>query len=86
MEDCTLMLASSQVRIHKAHRSTIYIRVRSNPVIEESTALRFAPFAFSYPGSDAALKECGLHPDSGQWQKVGDFDCLGAATSPNWCV
>ncbi|KAF8064675.1 hypothetical protein HT031_003477 [Scenedesmus sp. PABB004] len=43
-EGCTLMLASHQVRIHDAVGCDFYLRVRSRPIIEHSTGLRFAPY------------------------------------------
>lgn len=33
-----------QVRIHRAHASDFYLRVRSRPIIEQSESVRFAPF------------------------------------------
>ncbi len=36
--------ACSQVRIHRAHETDFYLRVRSRPIIEHSDAVRFAPF------------------------------------------
>jgi hypothetical protein len=34
-----------QVRVHDAHDCDLYLRVRSRPIIEDSSRLRFAPFA-----------------------------------------
>jgi hypothetical protein len=48
------MLASRQVRIHSTHATDIYLRVASNPIIEFSQDVRFAPYALSYPGVEEA--------------------------------
>ncbi|WIA38943.1 hypothetical protein OEZ86_005096 [Tetradesmus obliquus] len=45
VRDCTLMVASHQVRIHDACSCDLYLRTRSHPIIEHSSGLRFAPFA-----------------------------------------
>jgi hypothetical protein len=47
--DCVLVLASRQIRIHAAHRCDFYLHVQSNPIIEHSDTLRFAPYNLSYP-------------------------------------
>jgi len=41
---CTLVLAAYQVRIHRCCHTDFYLRVRSKPIIEHTTAVRFAPF------------------------------------------
>lgn len=51
MRDSTLMLAARQLRIHSTHQTDIYLRVVSNPIIEHSSGVRFAPYALSYPGA-----------------------------------
>eukprot|EP00775_Hariotina_reticulata_P009384 gene9384-9548_t len=43
-QDCLFMIASHQVRVHDAQGCDLYLRVRSRPVIEDSSQLRFAPF------------------------------------------
>lgn len=52
VSDSTLMLASRQVRIHATHMTDIYLRVRSNPIIEHSSGVRFAPYQLTYPQSE----------------------------------
>eukprot|EP00887_Chlorella_sp_A99_P006717 scaffold3.g6717.t1 len=83
---CTLMLASLQVRIHAANGCDLYLRLRSHPIIEHSSGLRFAPYAFSYPGSEEDLAAQGLETDSGRWAEVHDFGWLRATPSPNWNI
>ena len=78
------MIAARQVRIHAAHASDFYLRVRSHPIIEHSSSLRFAPYACSYPGCRADLEGQGLEPDSGMWRQVNDFGWLRATPSPHW--
>lgn len=74
------------MRIHAAHRSDFYLRVRSHPIIEHSAGLRFAPYAPAYPGAGADLAAEGLAEDGGMWQRVNDFGWLRATPSPHWAV
>ncbi|KAL0021399.1 hypothetical protein WJX77_012615 [Trebouxia sp. C0004] len=85
-EDCTLQLASYQIRIHNAHRCALHIRARSNPIIENSDGLQFTSYAPAYAGCDDQLQAAGLHEDSGLWQEVQDFGWLKHSQSPNWCI
>ena len=44
-------MAARQVRIHNATDGTqFYIRTLSRPIIEHSSDVGFAPYAFEYPG------------------------------------
>lgn len=83
-EDCTLQLASHQIRIHNAHRCTVHIRARSNPIIEHSDGLQFTSYTPAYAGCDDQLQAAGLHEDSGLWREVQDFGWLKHSQSPNW--
>lgn len=50
MRGCTLALACRQVRAHATEDSSLYLRAASNPIIEFSHGVRFAPYALAYPG------------------------------------
>lgn len=80
------MIAARQVRIHAAERSDFYLRVKSHPIIEHSSALRFAPYELAYPGAAEDLLEQGLGEESGMWERVNDFGWLRATPSPNWAL
>lgn len=84
VQDCTLQLASHQIRIHNAHRCNVYIRARSNPIIEHSNGLQFAPYCPAYSGCDEQLQAAGLHEPNSLWQEVQDFGWLKHSQSPNW--
>ena len=56
---CHLALAARQVRIHNATDGTqFYIRTLSRPIIEHSSDVGFASYAFEYPG-EVLLKGYG---------------------------
>ncbi|KAK8606980.1 hypothetical protein V6N13_052731 [Hibiscus sabdariffa] len=86
VEGCTFVLASHQIRIHLAKRCDFYLRVRSRPIIEDSNAVRFAPYCLDYEGIEMDLEKAGLSEETGNWENVDDFKWLRAVQSPNWCV
>ncbi|EXB29460.1 Tubulin-specific chaperone C [Morus notabilis] len=85
-EDCVFVIASHQIRIHHVKASDFYLRVRSRPIIEDTTNVRFAPYCLSYEGIDEDLKSAGLNEETGNWAHVDDFGWLRAVQSPNWSI
>jgi len=66
-------------------------RVRSHPIIEGTTRVRFAPYAFSHAAVCAAQAAAGLGPaDEAAWRdawaQVDDFAWLRVSQSPNWAL
>ncbi|XP_010446561.1 PREDICTED: tubulin-folding cofactor C-like [Camelina sativa] len=86
VQDCVLVLASHQIRIHCARKSDFYLRVRSRPIIEDSNGVRFAPYCLDYQGIEEDLKKAGLDEETKNWSNVDDFKWLRAVQSPNWSV
>ena len=86
VDNSLLVLASHQIRIHSSHGSDFYIRVRSRPIIEYSTDIKFAPYAMNYRGLNADLEETSIQNETGLWQNVDDFSWLRASQSPNWSI
>jgi hypothetical protein len=70
MDMCTLAVAAQQLRIHSATKCDFYVRMRSGPIIEHSSNVRFAPYNLSYVSLEEQLRAVGLHEDSGMWAKV----------------
>lgn len=83
---CLFMLASHQIRIHHARESDFYLRVRSRPIVEDCSGVRFAPYRLLYEGIDKDLSNSGLEEETRNWANVDDFLWLRAVQSPNWCV
>ncbi|KAG0590136.1 hypothetical protein M758_1G073200 [Ceratodon purpureus] len=86
VEGSTLMLASQQIRIHSTKNTDFYLRVRSRPIVEYTSSVRFAPYAFHYPGIEDALQAANLQEETGEWENVDDFRWLRAVQSPNWSI
>ncbi|CAM0945662.1 unnamed protein product [Alopecurus aequalis] len=86
VERCTFVMAAHQIRIHEARATDFYLRVRSRPIIEDCSGVRFAPHALKYVGIEQDLRDSGLDEDTGNWANVDDFKWLRAVQSPNWCL
>ncbi|KAM3315988.1 hypothetical protein ACQJBY_034233 [Aegilops geniculata] len=86
VERCTFVMAAHQIRIHEARATDFYLRVRSRPIIEDCSGVRFAPHALKYEGIEDDLRDSGLVEDTGNWANVDDFKWLRAVQSPNWCL
>ncbi|KAF8400136.1 hypothetical protein HHK36_013432 [Tetracentron sinense] len=86
VEGCLFMLASHQIRIHHARETDFYLRVRSRPIIEDSKAVRVAPYLLYYEGIEKDLRDSSLDEETGNWANVDDFRWLRAMQSPNWSI
>ena len=86
LDATTLAVAAQQLRIHSATDCNFCVRMRSGPIIEHTTNVRFAPYNFSYPALNVHLLAFGLGTENGVWSKVEDFNWLRARQSPNWSV
>uniref|UniRef100_A0A0E0K149 C-CAP/cofactor C-like domain-containing protein n=1 Tax=Oryza punctata TaxID=4537 RepID=A0A0E0K149_ORYPU len=86
VEHCTFVMAAHQIRIHEARATDFYLRVRSRPIIEDCSGVRFAPHALKYEGIGEDLRDAGLEEETGNWANVDDFKWLRAVQSPNWCL
>ncbi|PNH04075.1 Tubulin-specific chaperone C, partial [Tetrabaena socialis] len=84
-----LVLATYQVRVHRTHSTDLFLRARSNPIIEHSTGVRVAPWAAAVapePRLQALMQAHKLGEETGCWQQVDDFGWIKAVQSPNWCI
>lgn len=72
-----IVVASRQFRMHESKACDVYLHAAGRPIIEDCTAVRFAPLP------DAYLKEADKEI-ANQWQEVDDFKWLRAEPSPNW--
>merc|ERR1712216_245358 len=86
MQDSTLQVAAQQLRIHSAQRCDFCVRMRSGPIIEHSTEVRFGPYGLAYPALASQLEAFGLTQDNYVWRKVEDFNWLRVQQSPNWSI
>lgn len=91
--DCVIHIASRQIRIHDAHECQFFLHVISNPIIEHSSGVGFAPYGITYDALEDQMKCAGLlvpaQGDGSQqyknlWSNVDDFNWLRQQHSPNW--
>ena len=73
-EDCVISVACKQLRTRDCHRCTIHLYSKTDPVIETSSWLKFAPFNASYPGLTQQFRSANLPADDDHWQKIFDFN------------
>jgi len=73
-EDCVFTVACKQLRTRDCKRCIIFLYSKTEPVIETSSDLTFAPFNGSYPGLSEHFKAANLDPAVNLWQKIFDFN------------
>ncbi|KAG0373544.1 hypothetical protein BGX24_011564 [Mortierella sp. AD032] len=85
-EGCTLVGACHQSRMHTSTNMNIYIHVTSEPIIEDSTDMRFAPYGQILPVEelDRLFEIAQLNQSVNLYDKVKDFNWLRQQQSPNW--
>ncbi|KAG0279709.1 hypothetical protein BGZ95_000438 [Linnemannia exigua] len=86
-EGCTLIGACHQSRMHTSTNMDIYLHVTSEPIIEDCTDMRFAPYPYEevLPHQLFTLFiAAGLRPDKNLFDRVKDFNWLRPQLSPNW--
>ncbi|KAF9569541.1 hypothetical protein EC968_002585 [Mortierella alpina] len=87
-EDCTIVGACHQSRMHTSKNLTIYLHVTSEPIIEDCTQMHFAPYPYVdiLPAEQLArlFKVAQLDPAKNYYDRVKDFNWLKQQQSPNW--
>jgi len=83
-----LYLVAHQMRLHNMVDCDLYLQMRSHPIIEDCTGLRFAPYTLEYPGLEEQLAGVDLAAEAcgDKWSQVQDFKWLKQHQSPNWCI
>ncbi|KAF9927806.1 hypothetical protein FBU30_002851 [Linnemannia zychae] len=85
-EECTLVGACHQSRMHTSNNMNIYIHVTSEPIIEDCTNMRFAPYGQILPAKelDRLFEIAQLNQAINLYDRVKDFNWLRQQQSPNW--
>ncbi|KAG0198920.1 hypothetical protein BGX28_007705 [Mortierella sp. GBA30] len=85
-EGCTLIGACHQSRMHTSKNMDIYLHVTSEPIIEDCSDMRFAPYGQVLPAEqlDRLFEIAQLNPAKNYFDKVKDFNWLRQQQSPNW--
>jgi len=70
---CTFAVACKQLRTRECLGCTFYLLCNTEPVIELSSELQFAPFHAAWPELPESLASAGLDPANNLWFAVQDF-------------
>ena len=81
-EDCVITIACKQLRTRDCKNCTFFLYTQSDPVIETSSGMVFAPFNGAYPGLDAHFARANLIADNNHWSAVFDFNAPGDVQGP----
>ena len=71
--DCIVSVACSQFRCRELHNSSVYLYVLSEPGIESSTNLKFAPYNVAYPKLEEHAAAVGFDLNVNKWNLIHDF-------------
>jgi len=72
--DCVFTVACKQLRTRDCHRCTFFLYCKTDPVIETSSWLKFAPFNGAYPGLTSQFASANLNPAENKWLNIFDFN------------
>nr|XP_032836796.1 protein XRP2 [Petromyzon marinus] len=72
-EDCEVLVACQQFRTRDCRGLNISLCCSTQPVIEASTALKFACYQFYYPELASQFRDAELSIFNNQWSGVHDF-------------
>jgi len=82
---CKFVVPCQQLRIHQSQTCDLYLYVTSRAIIEDCTAIRFAPYNWRYDEIDTHFKEIGWDINDNNWHCIDDFNWLASdKPSPNW--
>ncbi|KAF9094706.1 hypothetical protein BGX23_001711 [Mortierella sp. AD031] len=88
LKRCVLVIPPS--RMHTSTNMDIYLHVTSEPIIEECTDMRFAPYPYHevLPADQlhGLFVAAGLRPEKNLFDHVKDFNWLRQQQSPNWRI
>jgi len=83
--DCTFWVATQQLRTRNCHRCKFHLFSQTEPVIEQSTALSFAPWTASYPLCGLHFQQAGFDSSRNFWNAIFDFTPHPQGRC-NWCI
>ncbi|TMW65813.1 hypothetical protein Poli38472_003578 [Pythium oligandrum] len=72
--NCIITVACKQLRTRDCTNCTIYLYSLTDPIIETSSDIKFAPFNGAYCGLEQHFKDARLEPTNNHWSQVYDFN------------
>eukprot|EP01063_Lacrimia_lanifica_P018891 TRINITY_DN25854_c0_g1_i1.p1 TRINITY_DN25854_c0_g1~~TRINITY_DN25854_c0_g1_i1.p1 ORF type:complete len:311 (+),score=125.46 TRINITY_DN25854_c0_g1_i1:53-934(+) len=84
--NCTFIAACRQLRIHHTTGTSFYLHCSSEPIIEDCSAVGFAPYNWAFEGKAALFDAGTLDTSNNKWDLVNDFKWIREQHSPNWHI
>ncbi|CAN0179206.1 unnamed protein product, partial [Phaeothamnion confervicola] len=72
--NCVFTVACQQLRVLESHGCTFYLLSKTDPSIEHSDGLAFAPFNGEYPEHGQHLTAAGLDLNENRWSSIYDWN------------
>lgn len=72
-EDCIVWVSCQQLRTRDCKRCTFFLYSKTEPIIESSEDLTFAPWSASYPGCTRHFEMLKFDPRRNMWNALFDF-------------
>ena len=70
--NCECSVACKQMRVKNCNEVIFFLYSKSDPHIEASFDMKFAPYNFSYPNQREDFRRVGFNPNENRWCKVYD--------------
>lgn len=83
-ENCILVIACQQLRLHSSRNVSIYLHVTSRAIMEDCKDIKIAPYNWTYDGIDMDFQGSSLDRQTNNWKCIDDFNWLSEKHSPNW--
>jgi hypothetical protein len=82
---CEIHCRAKQIRIHHCRDCAMYLHCLTEPIIEQSSEMRFGPFTLRTFHEQPRLEDFGENTRD-NYKKVRDFNWLKSRQSPNWSL
>jgi hypothetical protein len=87
LDDCVVTVACKQLRMRDCRNVTVYLYAKTDPIVEASGGIVFAPFNGACAGLRAAFSSASLDPRYNHWARVFDFSKDDTSLpSPHWAL
>jgi len=86
IENSTINAVMRQCRIHYCNDTKFYIHCNSEPVIEHSDNVQFAPYNVRYKELTQHWKQSDVDQEVNRWDQVKDFNWFKQQQSPHWRI
>lgn len=83
-KNCTFWVATRQLRTRNCTACQFFLHSHTEPIIEASKDLGFAPFAASYTGLAEHMAAAKMDPGKNFWNAIYDF--TGRSDGANWRI